>query len=1385
MNKQAIYTFKGMTKDATKSKASNEFYFEGKNIRIVATDSATSGSITNEKGNELVMSIPIPQLNISNNSIDYSNNSLEFDPVKREILDTYTGKTSGQQIIIGHINSRDNIIVMTTDDNGFDCIWEVIDNNGVYEIKLKYMRNLGFSTNNLIQAIFNYENDRIQKVYWVDGNNQLRFINLEHSKDNKYIENLIDVNSNTINIVGNFKIGQPEISSVVSGGTHTAGMIQYGYNLYRLNSSQTKLSPLSELIPLDKGINNGGGKVNEVVGSTPIVNIKDIDSEYTHIRIYAVKYTSYNQIPTISLIQDQEIPSKRNITVFDDGNVINDISLSEFLFLGSDPIVPKHIEAKDNILFSANITENNFDIDLDCRAYSFPKNSAETKVYNDIKLTEVDDTVSTPSIINTPTIIKDENGFPIPFEGISAPEPTSEQSPTNIRNIVTGSYQTIDKITFGLRATHDAININYDTYKYQSSGSILGGEGKYVKYEIVQKGVASPEANQYFKDSEVYRLGIEFFNGLGQKSFPKWTADYRMPEGNLEGNYNTLKVTFKPEFYIWLNTSSNFETENDKPVGYRVLRADRTLNDRTIISQGFLNGMMSTITSDSKDNPPFKERLRQANDGNKMPSLQRVFAKHNVQMDGMEHLNSLGKDPINIEKNEVITSKGGDGHIANTYQYNSIIQMFSPDVMFSNVPLYEGMKMRIKGANENKKNQFWGQERVVSTKEIITEGKVLNGLTPHDIENGEITSIGSVNNLAATGIFGPAKIDTDGDPGTTMDFFQFNRDFTESFIPSPNKVAYDIYRKPELTEKGQSSTNYNGDPEFTYYNTLQPMITDWVDVATGSSPFKDNRDKSPGLTSSNTWGAQCITMVLGAATVDRDNRKTLDELFQSTGISKTNVMLVGELVKNDTQIYLGSIYGGNSYEDKKRSNYIEIGKYNTIATDIVQIDSPGDTFVQNFRFAKMVKTDTEVYASTTNQITELVEGKIESSIDLRNRSDISTSAWDSRFQPKYDEYHDYNRVYSQQPTLVKNQNTDYTFVKVKSFDTRIMASKIKVPGENIDNWSDMLVNEVQDLNGKNGPITSLISFKDNIFAFQETALAAIGINPRVQVQGSDGIAVELGSGGILHDYKYVSTTSGCINKWGAIASDRAIYYLDVFNNSFCRFAGGGVDKISDKLGMHSWFNTKLEYNKLKLDNAVLGNGVTLGYDLINNDILLSLHQNNNHTIVFNENVNQGSGGFTSFMDYCPSFYIYRTNKLFSLDSTNYNLYQHFVGEYNNFYGTSYPSYVTLLLNPAVNNNCTFNNVQYHSELYFKGVDQFDKTLTHIHAYNEHQDSTKIPLIVGRSSNLRRKFRSWNAHIPRDGRNRMKNPWIYLKLELENTNNYEFILHDVIVDYEVI
>ena len=160
-------------------------------------------------------------------------------------------------------------------------------------------------------------------------------------------------------MVGNFDLSQPTIIETFEGGTHTAGVIQYGYNLYRINGSQTKISPLSVTVSLDKGT-NGGGALNEVVSETVGVKISDIDTSYTNIKIYAIKYTSYNQAPGISVISDQTVPSSGEIVFYDDGSVLADISNETFLFLGGDVIIPKNMEVKNNRMFLSNYKENSY-----------------------------------------------------------------------------------------------------------------------------------------------------------------------------------------------------------------------------------------------------------------------------------------------------------------------------------------------------------------------------------------------------------------------------------------------------------------------------------------------------------------------------------------------------------------------------------------------------------------------------------------------------------------------------------------------------------------------------------------------------------------------------------------------------------------------------------------------------------------------------------------------------------------------------------------------------------------------------------------------------------------------------------------------------------------
>src|SRR5690606_24984159 len=89
-----------------------------------------------------------------------------------------------------------------------------------------------------------------------------------------------------------------------------------------------------------------------------------------------------------NLIEEIELGGREEVTIFDDGSTISSLSLEEFIFLGSNPTIPKHIESKDNRLFLANLKDSSFDLpqELDFRAYSFPINSTTTSVWSNPQL---------------------------------------------------------------------------------------------------------------------------------------------------------------------------------------------------------------------------------------------------------------------------------------------------------------------------------------------------------------------------------------------------------------------------------------------------------------------------------------------------------------------------------------------------------------------------------------------------------------------------------------------------------------------------------------------------------------------------------------------------------------------------------------------------------------------------------------------------------------------------------------------------------------------------------------------------------------------------------------------------------------------------------------
>lgn len=1489
-NKQIVHSYDGMIQDITSSKFSNKFYFEGRNIRIISTDTQSSGSVTNEKGNSLILTIPTPVIDVTNKKILYNSKELVFTTNELDDLGT-----SGNQLIIGESSIKEFIILFTTDNNGFDCIWKV--NYETYELTLIYLRNMGFSINHPIQCLNNYENKNIDKIYWVDGKSQIKFLNIEHSILNNDLEELIDIPERSIQFVGNFEISQPQITNIIDGGTHTSGMIQYAYNLYRINSSQSKISPISELISLDKR-ENGGGNLNEIVSSTPIVQINDLDLNYTHIKVYAIKYTSYNEIPSVSLIYDREIPTNRNIEIFDDGSVIQSLSLEEFLFLGSDIIFPKHITSKFNRLFAANYDESNFNVDLDFRAYSY-NNSGTSVVYKDL-------------FLNTSTATPYPDGIPFTITNDA-----QYDSPLLLK--------------------HDSVNLDYDTYKYQKDGVTYGGEGKYIKYELTQD--LTNNNNRFFKDEEIYRIAIQLYNNYGQISLPIWIADFKSRNGNLTGLYNTLNVTLKPEFYVWLNTNG-LTSDYEIPVGYKILVAERTFADKTIIASGMISGMMIDDTSGTQTGFD-TESL-----GKSLPKLPNFLIRNSCEntqygntqpLSRNSHLsamNTIDADPNTEIQLAFFFDKDTAGRL---FQFNSMIQLYSPEILFKDtITLSEGLNFKLKGAFKNTYNSAWGRTYNTTNSVLTYEDQAYDGVSPfysvsraggdastfgyglishpagteatlvnqilfnreygrkqsfdsgldnsktiqfqitptHTLlSNNDNTSstvtlvsgnkafnilldavysegtisyeiipdagftttiyslkicedvlatnvITSLNLVTGTQTITTSNTFTSSPSELTLDFpyflaieslvnfkgvinvtisagtlaipvqlqkesllntFNINDTVivsSDDFTISPNLTEIEIYGKPELTVLGQDFKSYNNDAAYRYSNSLKSVLTD------GNSSWKDDGQFGRKIVSVNSYGNRCLTMVLGDSSplISHSARPKIETIFANSGLNGENNGLIAELVKSKVEIYLGSIYGGNSYEDKKRTSYIEIGDYKEILkTDTFSINyilSPGDTFVNNFKFERIVKTDENILSEGIFQMCEILNYPTETTIDLKNRNDLSLQPWNAKFQPGNDEFHKYNKVYSQVPNLIKKSDVNFNIKKINNFDTNIITTKLKTAGELIDSWTDILPNEVLTLDGKYGSINALPNFNDEIYAIQDKAFAYLSISPRVQVQGSDGVAVQLGTGSILDRYQYVSNSYGTLNKWSVVVSPTSIYFFDALNRSFNIFKGS-INKLSDAQQMHSYFIKNINFEDIKMDNPLLKKGISSSYDYVNGDIFMTFHQNNNnYNISFNEKINN----FVSFYDYIPSIYISRGDNLITTSPDLRSIYKQYAGNYNEYYGIKYKSSITFNVNPESTKDCIFDNINFKSDVTLNNVDQTDKTITHIQAYNNYQDSTLTPLIVGRNNNLRRKFRDWSALIPRQGRNRIRAPYIKLKLEFNNQSNYKLILHDVAVFY---
>ena len=484
-------------------------------------------------------------------------------------------------------------------------------------------------------------------------------------------------------------------------------------------------------------------------------------------------------------------------------------------------------------------------------------------------------------------------------------------------------------------------------------------------------------------------------------------------------------------------------------------------------------------------------------------------------------------------------------------------------------------------------------------------------------------------------------------------------------------------------------------------------------------------------------------------------------------------------ILTDLKQSLSNQYGGDSFEAIQRNKYISVAS-TLKKSDINNVTfnaKNGDTFVGMWTFDKthVATPITDAYEYGCRDVLML---PMESRYNMDMYEYPSRDTIESHKEIAVDaDYNKYNKVFHREPNVVSIASKPYNFTVNNIYDSRFKISQSKVNGEIQDSFMDFRELDFFDVNASFGPITGIMEYNDNIYFFQPEGVGIMQISPRIQTVGSDGVSIALGTGSLLQDAIYISTSLGSSHQFSLVKSDYGIYFFDSITKKFC-LVRGQVEPISDIKGMHDWFR----------ERALTDKDVYAGYSKIKNEVYLSLKTDFDvvgeafdYTLLYSEYTQ----GFVSFLGgggSTPSMYIPWRDRLFTaLDNTDQLWEQNTATDdypMGTFYGNNYPSSITLTLNPSPLNTCIFDTIAYNSQVTLDGTDRPLETLTNIQCFNQYQDSG-LQVV-----DAKRKFREWRVNIPREQftRNRMRSQHAYLKLEYSNANNKKLVLEDIILNY---
>lgn len=280
LKQYSIKVTKGMNQDLSKQIASPDTAYKLLNIKNQILDSQSAEALINEKGTNMVKM--------------YLNNKGE-DQLDGEIVGIVKCNDDSAAVFVKKSDSVDIIYKFYYDESGQVAVKKAAEGN--------------FNFGNDIKGIFCYENSELQKVYWVDGINQLRYINIAESnfKSNLYPEGKLPIKEEIyLDSSPEFRLNHTiEVERVSGGGVFTAGVIQYAFTYYMKYGAETgivDMTPLYYISEAERGL-----LADETVGCSFRVKINNPDIRFDYLRLYSIQRTSLNGTPLVKIVKDLKL----------------------------------------------------------------------------------------------------------------------------------------------------------------------------------------------------------------------------------------------------------------------------------------------------------------------------------------------------------------------------------------------------------------------------------------------------------------------------------------------------------------------------------------------------------------------------------------------------------------------------------------------------------------------------------------------------------------------------------------------------------------------------------------------------------------------------------------------------------------------------------------------------------------------------------------------------------------------------------------------------------------------------------------------------------------------------------------------------------------------